>query len=61
MPDAEGELELHLRTRCGGGLGVKGFARTPRRLHFALHLGGFEQGINLVDFIDEFVVGHARG
>jgi hypothetical protein len=40
---------------------VKGFARTPRRLHFALHLGGFEQGINLVDFIDEFVAGHARG
>ena len=34
------------------------FERTPRRLHFALRLGGFEQGLNLVDFIDEFVAGH---
>ena len=39
-------------------LGVEGFERVARRLHFSLRLGGFEQGLNLVDFVDEFVAGH---
>jgi hypothetical protein len=54
----QGELELHRWPRCGGKLGMEAFERTPRRLHFALRLGGFEQGLNLADFIDEFVAGH---
>jgi len=54
----QGKLELHGRLRCGGKLGVEAFERTARRLHLALRPGGFEQGLDLVDFGDEFVAGH---
>ena len=56
----QGKLEFHCRLRCGGKLGVETFERATRRLHLAMRLGGFEQGLNLVDFVDEFVACHGR-
>jgi len=56
----QGKLELDRRLRYCGELRLEAFQRTPRRLHLALRLGGSIQGLNLVDFADEFVAGHGE-